>query len=512
MVLRLSQFLVGVLVARLVSPHEYGVFVVALTVYIIVNSFSDVGVTAAVVRERDRVDQIAPTVSAIAMGTSGLLALAMIGLAPYLASGLGAPSATTAVRVIAISVALTGVSATSAALLTRDFRQKERFIGDATMFLVSSTVLIIMAVAGSGVMALAWSRVVGQLASSIVVIVLAPKWYWPKFHRREARQLLKFGLPLSGSGFVWFSIDNIDFMVVGRVLGAVSLGYYNLAYNISSWPVSVFRNIVNNVSIPTLSRVRDSPERLSANLAVSLSALAAVSFPVSALCLGVADPLVDAVYGSRWGPAAGALAILVTFGSVRGIVALFCDVFVAVGLTRMLLIQQLIWLAVLLPAMIGGVMLDGIRGAAWAHLFVATIVLVPMYLYSMQRYIGPSAVRNLRAMTPPLLAAIPAAVVAHLVSGRIGNPWAALTLGALAGLIVYLALLGLWLVRLAADLRALYGRSGGSERVLRRVAGPRHAAPRGRTRGVRQARPSHEPPPVVQPVPRPPARRHVVQR
>ncbi|MBO0885589.1 MAG: oligosaccharide flippase family protein, partial [Mycobacterium sp.] len=75
MVLRLSQFLVGVLVARLVSPHEYGVFVVALTVYIIVFSFSDIGVTAAVVRERDRVDQIAPTVSAIAMGTSAVLAL-----------------------------------------------------------------------------------------------------------------------------------------------------------------------------------------------------------------------------------------------------------------------------------------------------------------------------------------------------------------------------------------------------------------------------------------------------
>lgn len=473
-VLRLSQFLVGVLIAHLVSPREFGVFVVALTVYMIVNSVSDVGATAALIRAPERSDEIGPTVSAIVISTSAILTVGMIAAAPYIASSLGAPNASTAVRVIAICVLLTGISQTSAAMLTRDLRQKERFFGDSTMFVVSTVVLIGMALAGDGVMALAWSRVIGQLASTIVVIILAPTWYWPKFNRRELRHLLKFGLPLSGSGFVWFSIDNVDFMVVGRIMGSVSLGFYNLAYNISGWPASVFRNIVNNISIPTLSRVRDSREKLSANLIVSLAALAAVSFPISALCLAVAEPLVRAVYGARWTPAASVLAILVAFGSLRGIVALFADVFVAVGKTRLLLAQQLVWLAALLPAMIVGVQLDGIRGAGWAHLIVATVVLLPMYLVAMQHRVGVPAARLVRAMAPPLAASVPAALVARLVAERITNPWAAVVAGVLAGLVVYLGLLSVWLVQLVHRLKRVYGRSGGSASL-----GPRHAVARG---------------------------------
>lgn len=475
-VLRMSQFLVGVLVAHLVSPREFGVFVVALTVYMIVNSISDIGANAALVRDPDHGDELGPTVALITIGTSVILTTAMVVAAPYLASGLGAPSATWAVRIIAMCVLLTGISQTSSAQLTRDLRQKEKFYGDAVMFLVSSAVLVGMAVAGAGVMALAWSRVIGQLASSGVVIALAPKFYWPKFDRRVARRLLKFGLPLSGSGFVWFSIDNIDFMVVGRILGAVSLGFYNLAYNISSWPVSIFRNIVNTVSIPVLSRVRDSPQKLAINLSVSLAALSAVSFPVSALCLGVAAPLVDAVYGPRWGPAAGVLAILVAFGSVRGVVALFCDVFVAVGKTRLLLAQQVLWLAVLMPAMIIGVRVDGIRGAGWAHLIVATVVLIPMYLVSVQRRIGIPAIYLIRAMAPPLAGCVPAALISHLVAGQFANAWLAFLFGSVAGFLVYVILLGPWLLQLMHRLKRIYGRSATGIASF----GPRHAVGKGK--------------------------------
>lgn len=471
-VLRLSQFLVGVLVAHLVSPHEFGVYVVAYTAYLIAFSINDVGVTSAIVRERDRGDAITPTATTISITTSLALALAMVFTASQLAAALGAPSAASAVRIIAITILLTGISAPSAAQLTRDLRQKEQFVGDASMFLMSSVVLVSMALHGEGVMALAWSRVAGQLTSTIIVIVLAPRWYRPGFDRRAAKDLLKFGLPLAGEGFIWYSMENVDFVVVGRLLGAAKLGLYNLAYNISSWPTSILRNVLNSVSLPTLARVQDDREKLQVNLTASLSALAALSFPVSAICLGVARPLVEAVYGARWMSAAAVLAILVTFGSVRGVIGLLCDVFVAIGKTRVLFVVQLAWLAVLVPTMVAGVKVDGIRGAAWAHLFIGAAVLLPVYLIVLQRVVGIPAGPLIRAMLPPALAAVPTAVVAYAAANSVGNPWAALAAGSGSGLIVYLGLLAIWLRRLISLLRYVYGKSGDNPPVRN---GPKHA-------------------------------------
>lgn len=462
-VLRLSQFLVGILVARLISPHDFGVFVVALTIFSVVMSFSDIGVNSALIRQPEHGDELAPTVATIAFAMSVLLGLVMALTAPFLAHTLGAEQATNAIRVMALTLPLVGIAAVPSALLTRDFRQKRRFLADGTMFLVSSLVLIGLIFDGNSVMALAWSRVIGQLAMTVVLIIIAPRWYWPGFDRHIAKRLMRFGLPLSGSSLIWFTVDNLDFMVIGRLRGALSLGYYNLAYNISSWPVSVFRNIVNNVAVPTFARAQRSRTELANHLSTALAALAAVSLPVSALCLGVASPLVDAVYGHRWAPAAPVLAILVAFGSVRGFIALMCDVLVATGRTRLLFALQVLWLVILLPAMIIGVKTDGIRGAAWAHVAVSVIVLIPTYLVILQWRLDISARRLIGAVLPWLGGSVVAGAIAYFVAGEFQQPWIALSLGVLCGLIAYVVLVAPFLIKLSRSVRGLYGRRSQAE-------------------------------------------------
>lgn len=491
-VLKLSQFLVGVLIARLVSPRDFGVFVVALTIYTIVAYISDIGVTSAIIREKERSDEIGPTVTTIAIGTSLALAGMLFITAPYLSAALGSSAASGAVRVICLTVVLGGIGSVPGALLTRDFKQKQRFLGDLSSFVVANSVLIAMAVSGAGVMALAWSRVAGQLVSTVVYLVLARRWYWPGFNMAEARRLLRFGLPLASANLVWFSMENIDFLCIARIQGTVPLGYYNLAYNVSSWPRTIFGNVITTVTLPALSRVRDSKRQLHDHFTVAMAALAAMSFPVSALCLAVAHPLVMAVYGDKWAPAAAPLAILVVFGSTRAIIALICDLFVAVGSTGLLFILQIVWLAVLLPAMIFGVYYGGIAGAAWAHLIVATGLMVPVYLVVLRRQLLFPVRRLAGAVAPPLLVSTVAGALAHPVATMFHGPWTQLLMGTLTGVFVYLVLLGYWLLGLVHTLRGMYGRgrvaagAGAHRRSGRSTAirptprktrpeGPRHA-------------------------------------
>jgi len=460
MVLRLSQLAMNIVTVRIIAPEQFGVFAVALTAFAIIVNVSDLGVGSAIVREVDRTRAIAPTVFTVALGTSALLGGLMALGAPLIATTLGAAAAADAIRVLALTVLIGAAGAVPGALLTRDYLQKRRFAADAAAFVVSSAVLVVLAIAGHGVMALAWSRVAAQVSSTVLLFVLAPERYGPGFDRREAKALLRFSLPLAGANFLTFSIANLDFVVIGRLRGALQLGYYNLAYNVSGWPVSVFTAVLNNVTLTTLSRVRRSIAELERHLSAALATLAAAAFPVSALCIALATPLVTTVYGPRWAPAAPALAVLAAFGSMRVAIALLSDLLVALGMTRRLLALQGIWIAALVPAMVLGVHLGGIVGAGVAHVVVAGAVGVPAYLLAISRRTGLGLAWVGRSVRMPALAALAAGIVAWLVQRGVDGSVAACLLGGVTGSFVYAAVLWRWARRHVALLREMYGAAG----------------------------------------------------
>ena len=456
-VLRLGQFVISIILARLISPHEFGVFVVALIIYLIVINVSELGVSAALVREIDNADRIAPTVSTIAIVSSAALAAVMYALAPVLAATLGAPDATDAVRVLAIPLLLAGPSAVPAALLTRDFRQDRRFVADLSNFVVANGTLLVFALDGHGVMALAWSRVAGQVVSTILLYVFAPRRYPPGFDVREARRLLRFGGPLAGANLASFTLINIDFMAIGRLAGPLQLGYYNLAFTVASWPPSIFTTILHSVTMPALARVRGGVSEVARHVNVAVAALCAVAFPVTAVCVVLAHPLVTVVYGTTWAPAAPILVVLALFGSVRVVLLLFSDVLVVMDRTRQLLHLQLLWLSVLAPAMFLAVDLGGALGAGVAQVLVAVVLVVPAYLVVLVRSVGlPLRVLVMPAGWP-LAAAVTAGGMAYLVADRLASPWAKLVGAGGCFAVIYLLVLGVWLLHLKRELNGLYG-------------------------------------------------------
>jgi O-antigen/teichoic acid export membrane protein len=159
--LRLATFVVSLVVAHLVAPYEFGVFTVALTVFTIVASLSELGVISAIVREPERTDKIAPTVFTISLATSATLALLMVVAADPLAQVMGAGDAAGAVRVLSLVVLLSGFSQVPSALLVRDYLLGRQFIADAGFFVASTAVLLVLVSFGYSVMALAISRVAG---------------------------------------------------------------------------------------------------------------------------------------------------------------------------------------------------------------------------------------------------------------------------------------------------------------------------------------------------------------
>lgn len=433
---RLAQFAQGVVVARLLAPEAFGVFAVALVVHAIVINVSELGVSAALVRDRDdEVERGAPTVVTIAVLSSSLLGATMALGAPALASALGEPDAAAAVAVLAITLPLAGLSAVPSALLRRRFRMDRLFVANIANIAVTGVLIILLAVAGWGAMALAWSWVAGQLLTTVILLAYGPGRFRPGWDRTEARRLLRFGLPLAGANVIVFAVLNIDYVVVGRMLGATALGLYVLAFNISGWPVSVFGTVIRSVSLPGFARLRLDGAVMADRFVEALGAVARLTIPICVLLGVLADQLVVLVYGDQWTAASAALVGLSIMGACRLVLELAADYLVSLGRTRAVLALQLPWLVALAAALIVGVGRAGIAGAGAAQAVVAVAIMLPAYAAVLARS-GIRPLALVTALAPALAWAATAGAAAALVARWSSSLPLAVAGGVTAGLAV----------------------------------------------------------------------------
>ena len=460
--LRAISFLTGLLLARLVAPHEFGVYTVAYTISTVLGSLISFGFVYAIVREHERTAQIAPTILTLSIATSSLVTVMMVGTAPYLAGFMGAASATNAVRLLSVYVFLAAFTAVPIAVMSRDFMQRQRFIVDSTDLVSSTAVMLVFIGLGHPVIGLALGRVAGQLCVLIAAHIMSPEHYRPGFDVSVVRELLRFGAPLTGSRMIALIIANIDFIIVGHLLGAQQLGYYNLAFNIAGWPLTVFGGILMSVTAPVLSRVRNSPGELSKHLKAGLSGITAASFFVCALLCGLAAPIVDTVYGQRWHEAWGPLVVLSLFGAAQTVLIMFWDLLMSLGMTRRLLAIQIVWIICLAPAMYFGVHAWHIAGAGQAHAVVVLGVVLPAYLITVRSRTPVELKWFWRSVAVPLPAAVVCGVAAFGASRLVDSPYLQLLLGLVAGTSVYALLAGRWLLRVWRELREMYWTNGRS--------------------------------------------------
>ncbi|MEH1125128.1 lipopolysaccharide biosynthesis protein [Micromonospora sp. CPCC 206061] len=416
---RLSTLVIGVALARILGPEAFGTFAVAMVALLAVLSFNELGVSLAIVRWPGEPREIAPTVATVSVVASCLVYIACFFGAPFFASAMGDPTATPVIRVLALSVIVSGFVATPVALLQRGFRQDRKTVADLTTNWGSALTSIGCAVGGLGAMSLAVGQLTGAVAGAILFFRFAPEGLRFGFDRRKARELLRFGLPLAGSSIVVFAATNVDRLMVGALLGPVALGYYVLAVNLANWPISIFSQPVRAVAPAALARLQsDQPAMRTAFLSTA-GLLASVTLPACVLLAAVADPLIRFVYGGVWQPSAPVLVWLAVLAAARIVFELIYDYFVVIANTRVVFTVQVIWLVALVPALWVGATAGGLWGAGAAQVGVALLIVLPIYLFEMRRVGIPPGAFTWRLALPVAGALAVAAVAA--VAGRLSS-------------------------------------------------------------------------------------------
>lgn len=403
LVIRVGTFLTGIVLARgLLTPRDWGLYAIGLTALAVLLSANELGVSLAIVRWDGDVREFAPTVLTLSVAFSGFLYAVLFAVAPVVAHALHAPDAVAMLRVLGISVIVDGITCVPMALLTRQFEQRRRMVIDFANFLAGTGLTIVLAVDGFGAMSFAWGSFAGHAVVLAGCALAAPGMLRPGWNREQARRLLGFGLPLAGASLLVLAMLNVDSVVVGATLGPVQLGLYQIAFNVSSWPVRAVSEVARRVSFAGFSRVADSPRALAESFGRGLELLMAAAVPACVMLATLPKPVLHFVYGDKWVDASGALRFLALLGLLRVSYELAYDCLVAAGKRRALLIVQGWWLLALAPVLIFAARTRGIAGVGFGHMIVAGPLVAPLFVWALARGGVPARV-VLRACARPFL-------------------------------------------------------------------------------------------------------------
>ncbi|GAA2867165.1 hypothetical protein GCM10010517_26700 [Streptosporangium fragile] len=436
-----STFVMGLVLARLLAPEDFGLYAVALAATTFVMHVNDVGIIAATVQWRGRIEDMAPTATAMALAFStGLYGIFWV-VAPHFAELAGSAEATPVVRLLTAVILIDGVTAVRAAALMRGFEHDKLAGANIAGSLVNVAVAVPLAAGGAGALSFAWGQVAANAVTGALVLAWARLPFRLGFDREVAVRLLRFGVPLAVGLGIEAVLMNADYVIVGSVLGPVALGFYLLAFNVSSWVPGVIGTALRHVTVPSFSRLAErTPESLSLGVRRSLPPLVAFVLPVAVVMATLAPAIVVFLYGERWAPAAGVLALLAVLTVVRMLTALAFDVLTSVGATRATVWMNLGWAVALVPALWAGTHWDGIRGAAAGHALVGLLVALPMAALMLARA-GVLLRPVLPALVRPLLGGVLAAAVTVSLARVTGaSPFLQLCVAGGGGLLAYVLL------------------------------------------------------------------------
>jgi PST family polysaccharide transporter len=303
------NFLAAAVLARLLSPRDFGLVGMVLGVTALVSVFTQLGLSIATI-QRDKITQAqVSNLFWINVGFSGILAMVTAGLAPLTAAFYHDPRVKGIMLALSVTFLLTGSTVQHQALLTRQMRFPMLAVIDVTSSFVGFGLACVMAWRGFSY----WSLVAQQLATTggaLIMTWLISGWR-PNLPSRNSgvKPLISFGAHLSIADFIGQFSVNTDSILLGRFFGAVPLGLYTRANVLLARPIQQVITPINNVLIPVLSRLQGDPERYRRSYMRAYGTLALIVFSFSAMCLALARPLVLVILGPKWSAAIPLFAV-----------------------------------------------------------------------------------------------------------------------------------------------------------------------------------------------------------
>ena len=294
------QFCIMIIMARLLTPNDYGLIGMLSIFLAVAQSLIDSGFSQALIRKQDRTEVDNSTIFYFNVVVSIILYLILFLFAPYIADFYNTPELCNITRVVCFGIIINSLAVVQRAILTIkiDFKTQAKISLIAT--LISGITGIILAYSGYGVWALVIQSLINSFLNTILLWVLS-KWRPIKAYSwKSFKELFSFGSKLLTSGLIDTIYRNIYPIVIGKTFSASDLGYYTRAQHFSEFPSSNITGVLQRVTYPILCNIQNDDNKLRDVYRRFLKLSAFVIFPLMTGLAAVSHPFINLIIGSQW--------------------------------------------------------------------------------------------------------------------------------------------------------------------------------------------------------------------
>lgn len=314
---RLGRIATMLVIAALLSPREYGIIGLCTVIITVGQIINESGIWQSVVYRKDPDERFLNTAFAANCFIGLFTAAGTFLTAPWIAGFFKEPDMSSVLQIMGLSLILDAIFYVPDGMLRKELRFKSRVLPEVAGAVVFATTTITLVILGFGVL----SYAIGFVAESVVRCALTlrqARWRpgflfsWPLL-----KEIVSYAKDIMGGGLARHISSNVDYFVVGRVLGAGPLGLYTLAFNLANYPVSNFAQILSRVAFPTFAALQEDPDYAKRVYLKMVRLLAVLVAPTLTLLALLAGTLIMEIFGAKWEAAIFPLQVMVVAGISR---------------------------------------------------------------------------------------------------------------------------------------------------------------------------------------------------
>lgn len=429
-------FIIQIVLARHLSPDDYGVVAMLAIFLQIAQVFIDSGFANALIKKQDCTDADYSTVFHYNFGIALLLYIILFLTSPAIASFYNIPLLVPVLRVLALTLIFNALSIVQQTILVKRVDFKSQSVVTFSSAVISGAVGIFFAYRGAG----PWALVIQQLLNSILrsVMYMAVVRWMPRlvFSMESFRYLFGFGSKLLASILIDVIYKNLYKLVIGKRFLERDLGFYTKAEEFAIFPSTNAANIISRVCFPILSRIQDDDMRLSRVYKTLIRYSSWGIFPMMIGLLAVSEPFIITVLKETWAPAVPILRILCLDWMLDFISVLNHNLLLVKGRTDLVLRLQIVKKIIALSILFLSIPF-GLEGMCWGRVLYAVIA-VCINTYYTKRIIGLGLFSQMSDILPFMLASTVMGASVYVVISQLACGQAMrLVVGVLTGVVIY---------------------------------------------------------------------------
>ena len=430
------QFVVGIILARLLSPSQFGL-VGMITIFIAISqTFIESGLSEALIRKQDCDDLDYNTVFYFNLTVGIILFLVLFFLAPAISFFFNEPSLAVLIRVLGLVLIISSLGIVQRAKLTKAIDIKTQTKVSIISNLSSGILAIALASWGFGVWSLIW-RIILSNIFSIILLWIWSKWRPKKiFSKHSFNELFSFGSKLLASGLLNTIFENIYYVVIGKVFSPQMLGYFSRAAAFADLPSTNINSVIQRVTYPVLATIQDDQTQLKSAFRRLIKSTTFISFTLMIGMAVVAKPLILTLIGEKWRPSIPFLQLLCFSLMLYPLHSLNLNILKVRGRSDLFLKLELIKKLLAIPVVFAGILFS----IKMLIVFMIIHSWISFFLNSFYsgRLINYPLKEQIRDIIPPLFVAATSAIIVYL-AGRYVRIFP-------LGLLVFQSTLGIFII------------------------------------------------------------------